>query len=130
MTTGRLTAVILEVSDLTASTRFYGELVGLSLHPGADNEAPGDRWISGAHAATSWKAGAFLHFALYQAKAEVTRSTQVGFQCDDLVAAHQRLVAGGAPVLHPPRPEPWGDTARYSDPDGNVVSLTQDRQPA
>jgi hypothetical protein len=24
-----------------------------------------------------------------------------------------------------PRDEPWGRTARYRDPDGNVVALTQ-----
>jgi predicted enzyme related to lactoylglutathione lyase len=128
MATGRLTAIILEVTDLAASTRFYRDLLGLPLHAGADNDAPGDRWISGAHAATSWTGGAFLHFALYQAKSDITRATQVGFQCDDLAIAHDRLVAGGAPVIHAPRPEPWGDTARYSDPDGNVVSLTQDRR--
>ena len=74
--------------------------------------------------ALKWTAGAFLHFSLYQAKADITRAAQVGFHCDDLAAAHARMVAGGAPVIHPPRPEPWGETARYSDPDGNVVSLT------
>ena len=125
MATGRLTAIILEVADLTASRRFYGELVGLGLHVGGDNRAGGDRWISGDHAAVSWTDGAFLHFSLYQAKSDITRCAQVGFHCDDLAAAHARMVAGGAPVIHPPRLEPWGETARYSDPDGNVVSLTQ-----
>ena len=127
MATGRITAIILDVADLAASTRFYRDLIGLALHQGADNEAPGDRWISGAHAATSWTDGAFLHFALYRSKGEVTRGAQVGFACDDLAAAHARLAAAGAPVIHPPRQEPWGETARYSDPDGNVVSLTQSR---
>jgi catechol 2,3-dioxygenase-like lactoylglutathione lyase family enzyme len=127
MTTGRITAIILEVSDLEASTRFYRDLIGLELHAGADNDAPGDRWISGRHAATSWSDGAFLHFALYQSKGEVTRGAQVGFGCDDLAAAHARLADTEVPVFHPPRPEPWGETARYEDPDGNVVSLTQSR---
>ena len=126
MSTGRINAIILEVADLGASVRFYRDLVGLALHSGADNEAPGDRWISGAHAATSWPDGAFLHFSLYQSKGEVTRGAQVGFACDDLTAAHARIAAG-ALVIHPPRPEPWGETARYADPDGNVISLTQSR---
>ena len=127
MAAGRITAIILEVSDLEASTRFYRDLVGLALHSGADNDATGDRWISGAHAATSWTDGAFLHFALYQSKGEVTRGAQVGFGCDDLVAAHARFAGAGVLVFHPPRSEPWGETARYADPDGNVVSLTQNR---
>lgn len=127
MTTGRITAIILEVADLGVSAGFYRDLIGLDLHTGADNQAAGDRWISGEHSALSWSDGAFLHFALYQSKGEVTRGAQVGFACDDLPAAHARIAAAGAPVIHPPRPEPWGETARYGDPDGNVVSLTQSR---
>jgi lactoylglutathione lyase len=128
MTTGRITAIILEVADLEVSTRFYRDAVGLALHTGGDNEAAGDRWISGDHSALSWTDGAFLHFSLYQSKGEVTRGAQVGFACDDLAADHARLVAAGAAVIHPPRAEPWGETARYADPDGNIVSLTQNRQ--
>ncbi len=125
MAAGRLITVVLEVSDLAASRAFYGGLLRLPLHQGADNQADDDRWISGDHAALSWTDGAFLHFSLYQAKAEVTRSVQLGFNTADLTAAHARLTAGGARVIHPPRPEPWGATARYADPDGNVVSLTE-----
>ena len=127
MVAGRLNAVIVEVSDLAASARFYRDLLGLQLHTGGDNEAGDDRWISGDHAALSWSDGAYLHFSLYQSKGEVTRSAQLGFSCDDLAATHARLVAAGVPVIHPPRPEPWGYTARYRDPDGNTVGLTQNR---
>jgi len=125
MSAGRLITVVLEVSDLVASTVFYRDQLGLPLHPGGDNEADGDRWISGEHAAMSWQDGAFLHFSLYAAKDEVTRSAQLGFDTADLVAAHARLTDAGAAVVHPPRQEPWGQTARYRDPDGNTVSLTQ-----
>ena len=125
MAVGRVITLVIEVTDLSASTRFYREGLGLDLHAGADNDAPGDRWISGAHAATSWTDGAFLHFALYQAKSDVTCGVQIGFPSDDIAAAHAHLVDFGADVIHPPRPEPWGVTARYSDPDGNVVSLTK-----
>jgi lactoylglutathione lyase len=123
----RLITLVLEVSSLEASLAFYRDLLGLPLHAGADNEAAGDRWISGDHSAMSWTDGAFLHFSLYQAKGEVTRAAQVAFDTDDLDADHARLAASGAEVVHPPRPEPWGKTARYRDPDGNVVSLTQSR---
>ena len=125
MATGRLITVVLEVSDLASSVRFYREVLRLDLHEGGDNEADGDRWISGDHAAISWGDGAFLHLSLYQAKDAVTRGVQLGFATDDLAADHARLVRLGVHVIHPPREEPWGDTARYADPDGNVVSLTQ-----
>jgi predicted enzyme related to lactoylglutathione lyase len=55
----------------------------------------------------------------------VTRHAQVSFRVDDIEAAHAAAVAAGAEVLHGPRPEPWGTSARYRDPDGNVVELTQ-----
>jgi catechol 2,3-dioxygenase-like lactoylglutathione lyase family enzyme len=125
MAARRLITLVLEVSDLAASVRFYRDHLGLPLHEGADNEAGDDRWISGEHAALSWHDGAFLHFSLYQAKSEVTRCAQVGFPTDDIEGDHARLIAAGVPVIHPPRAEPWGETARYADPDGNVVSLTQ-----
>ena len=124
MPAGRLITLVLEVADLAASVRFYRDQLGLDLHSGADNHAPGDRWISGGHAALSWR-DSFLHFSLYQSKGEVTRGAQLGFPTDDIAADHARLVAAGVPVIHAPRAEPWGQTSRYGDPDGNVVSLTQ-----
>jgi predicted enzyme related to lactoylglutathione lyase len=124
--TGRLAAIVLEVSDLARSAAFYRDAIGLVLHVGADNEAGDDRWISGDHVAISWSDGAYLHFALYQAKtSQPSTMTQVGFMTEDLKAAHNRAVAAGAEVVHEPRPEPWGRTARYRDPDGNIVGLTQ-----
>jgi len=123
----RLVLVVLEVADLAASAALYREAFGMDLHPGADNNASGDRWIDGAHAAVSWSGGGFLHFALYQAKSpdQTTRLAQVGFFCSDVNAAHAVAVKYGARVIHAPRQEPWGITARYEDLDGNVVSLTQ-----
>jgi len=121
---GRLILVVLEVSDLEASVAFYRDLIGVPLKMDLDHGGQ-DRWISGDHAALSWGDGAFLHFALYRSKGEVTRNVQLGFPVADLDAAHARLAAAGAPVSHGPRDEPWGRTARYVDPDGNSVSLTQ-----
>lgn len=125
MATGRLITVVVEVSDLAASVQFYRDQLGLPLHPGGDHDAGEDRWISGEHTAVSWHDGAFMHFSLYQAKSDVTRAVQLGFPTDELAGDHARLLEAGATVVHPPRPEPWGPTARYLDPDGNVVSLTQ-----
>jgi predicted enzyme related to lactoylglutathione lyase len=44
---------------------------------------------------------------------------------DDVDLAHERAVKAGAEVVHGPKPQPWGTSARYRDPDGNVVELTQ-----
>ena len=120
----RLVAVVFEVGDLDRSLSLYRDAFGLDLHIG-DHEGD-DRWTSGRHAATSWTEGAFIHFALYVSKGgSVTRSSQIGFEVDDLDAAHVRAVGAGAEVVHDPKSQPWGRSSRYRDPDGNVVELTQ-----
>ena len=120
----RLVAVVFEVADLERSVCLYRDAFGVDLHIG-DHEGD-DRWTSGRHAATSWSDGAFMHFALYASKdGAVTPSSQIGFQVDDLDADHVRAIGAGAEMLHDPKSQPWGQSARYLDPDGNVVELTQ-----
>lgn len=126
----RLVATILEVADLERSVRLYAEAFGLVFderdHLGGEHGL-GDPWSSGAHAVSSWTTGAPLHFALYQCRHAPTRGVQVAFMVDDLAAAHRRALAAGACVIHGPRTEPWGWSARYRDLDDNVVELTQHR---
>jgi len=49
----------------------------------------------------------------------------VSFRVEDLEVAHARAEAAGAVVVHLPRSEPWGRSARYLDHNGNVIELTQ-----
>jgi len=131
MSVGRIILLVLEVEDVARSLAFYRDLLGVPLrheldHGGAGHGG-GDRWISGDHAAHSWR-DSFLHFALYRSKGAVTRDVQLGFPVGNLDVMHARLVAAGVPVDVSPRDEPWGRTARYRDPDGNSVSLTEVEQ--
>jgi catechol 2,3-dioxygenase-like lactoylglutathione lyase family enzyme len=120
----RLVAVVLEVSDLNRALEIYRDGFGLDLH--VDDHHGDDRWISGRHAATSWTEGAFLHFALYESKdGSTTERAQVAFQVSDLDSAHARAIACGVVEVHGPRTQPWGRSARYRDPDGNVIELTE-----
>jgi lactoylglutathione lyase len=129
MRTGRPILIVLEIEDLERSLHFYRDLIGVPLKADIDHSGAGhgggDRWISGNHGAYSWRDGAFLHFALYASKDVVTRGLQIGFPTDDLDGMHAKLVAAGVKADHAPRDEPWGRTARYADPDGNSVSLTE-----
>lgn len=119
----RLVAVILEVSDLDRSEALYRNAFGLDLQPG-DNRVD-DRWVGGRHTEVSWHKGAYLHFALYPAKGRPTSGAQIALSVVDIDSAHAVAVRAGARVLHAPRSEPWGRSARYVDPDGNVIELTQ-----
>jgi predicted enzyme related to lactoylglutathione lyase len=124
--TSRLVAVVFEVGDLDRSIELYRNGFGLDLH--VEDHRGDDRWTSGRHAATSWTDGAFIHFALYASKdGTVTQRSQVGFRVDDLDDAHTRAVAAGAELVHGPKAQPWGRSARYRDPDGNIIELTQEQ---
>ena len=48
------------------------------------------------------------------------------FAVDDLEATFERLVSMGAEVRYPPTRKPWGAfLAALSDPDGNMIGLSQ-----
>jgi lactoylglutathione lyase len=49
---------------------------------------------------------------------------EVCFVTDDVQAAFDRAVEGGAASVRPPQTKPWGqDVAYVRDPDGNLVEL-------
>ena len=121
----RLVFVALNTSGLEKSTAFYRDVFGVPLE--ADDRPGDDPWIAGPHAELSWGEGAYLHFALFQERPPdrpTTRDAQIGFFVDDLDELHRRAKNARVTVLHPPRDEPWGRTARYLDPDRNNVSVT------
>lgn len=123
----RLTFVALSVSDFQASIAFYRELMGVPLNAESHDAEKHDPWYGGEHAAYSWTDGAFMHFAVYPAREPqrpVTTAAQVGFHVSNFEAVHARVVRSGAKVVQEPRDEPWGRTARYLDPDANIVSIT------
>ncbi len=100
------------VDDLDASVRFYRDGLGVAL---SRNEDP-------VHEEISWH-DPYFHFALFPK--EAPREPAFGLFVEDLDAAHERLVGVGATVDREPYVAPWGREARYLDPDGNLVSLTE-----
>jgi lactoylglutathione lyase len=128
MTSQRLTFVALSVSDLQRSVQFYRDVLGLPLKDESHDAEANDPWYGGEHAAYSWTDGAYLHFAIYphrEPQRPVTSGVQVGFHRSDFDQVHENVVRSGAKVVQEPRDEPWGRTARYLDPDGNIVSVTE-----
>ena len=106
----------LRVRDPEACARFYRDAIGIPLHPDEAN----------THHEYSWDEP-YFHFAIFPADAE---QPALAFAVGDLDAAHKRAVAAGATVVYPPKQQPWGRTARYVDPDGNQVELTDLHRPA
>jgi uncharacterized glyoxalase superfamily protein PhnB len=59
-------------------------------------------------------------------RAGAGRST-IELEVEDVDVVHERLVAGGAPVVKPPTTQPWGRRSVWvRDPDGNIVNLYMD----
>jgi predicted enzyme related to lactoylglutathione lyase len=127
MTDQRLTFVALNVSDLASSLVFYRDVIGIPLQETSHDEEKNDPWYGGDHAAHSWTDGAFIHFAIYpfrQPQRPISTGAQIGFHVTNFDETHQNVVQSGIKVVQEPRDEPWGKTARYLDPDGNIVSIS------
>ncbi len=111
LTDNRLCFVSLQAKDLESVARFYRDVLGVPLHLGEDYP----------HFECSWN-NPYLHFAIFPSTNE---QPKLSFAVDDLDAAHARAVAVGAVVVSEPKEEPWGRSAEYRDPDGNIVSLVE-----
>jgi len=117
----------LDVLDVAASVRFYRDVLGLPLEEVDDSSS--DPWTRGRRYQAVWQNGRAV-FALFAAMPGAeARGIRVGFLVRDVDRLHRRAVAAGADVLHPPREMPWGRLARYRDPDGNIVGVTQLARP-
>ena len=128
MSKRRLTFVALSVLDLERSVSFYRDVLGIPLQDANHDSERQDPWYGGEHAAYTWTDGAFIHFALYpkhEPQRPVATAAQIGLHVPDFDSVHERVLASGARVVLEPRSEPWGRTARYLDPDGNIVSITE-----
>ena len=107
------------VSDLAVATRFYSEVLGLTL-----------QFSSPQHRFAAFSAGGTrLGIAVPDAGQEglVGRHTGVGFCVSDLTLEHSRMAALGVHFSMSPARQPWGGfMAMFEDPDRNVFYLDQD----
>ena len=124
----RLTFLAIDTEDLESSIEFYRLILGDFLHDSSHDADKEDDWYGGTHVACSWTDGSFFHFAIYPAKSPnrpVTRGAQIGFHVENFDDVNNRLQTAAVKTIQEPREEPWGRTARYLDPDNNIVSITQ-----
>ncbi len=121
----KLIEVTIHVRDVDRSRRFYQKLGA----PCGDvsSDAPGD--APHVHAVWGeWSKGSndFLMLNINPVTgAEPPAPASLGFATEDLDALHAALVADRVAVVHGPEARPWGRTAAYRDPDGNLVSVSQ-----
>jgi lactoylglutathione lyase len=114
---------IVFVSDMKRSVSFYRDMLGIPLRfeTPAWTEFATDGAILALHAAESAPAGGS------GPTAESAGWCRPGLSVPDLDAFHERAIAGGVPCVREPTETFGARVAKYSDPDGLVLSFSEDR---
>jgi len=128
---GKITNVTLVVSDQQRSVEFYTEKVGFEIK--TDVSAKG-----GSRYVTVGPKGQDLELALWPiggatdpSQKEVAKSWAPGrsppivVRVSDCRGTHKTLSEKGVKFLQEPFDHPWGVSATFVDPDGNLFSMNQ-----
>jgi catechol 2,3-dioxygenase-like lactoylglutathione lyase family enzyme len=111
--------IMLVVSDLTRSVRFYRDLVGMNVVDQAANAA-----------VLSYGGGRVVLRQLADMSPVDRRVSHLHIKVPDVEAAYRDLVARGVQFVHVPRAITLGEkldlwAATFRDPDGHDIALTQ-----
>ncbi len=112
---GKLGLVMVVVSDMERSVRFYRDVVGLKLLFHAPNWSQFD--------AGSMLIG--LHPQGEQVKVSPTTGMSLGIYVDDVTRTVSELKSKNARIAIEPRDEPFGRWALLQDPDGYNIQLVE-----
>jgi lactoylglutathione lyase len=111
----RVGAVILLVSDMENSIRFYKETLNLPLK--SQSEDWTEFFANGTVLA--------LHPAKKKNTSKTGSNTLIGFMVDDLDATAKYLKEKNVKFFKEPKDEPFGKHAIIQDPDGHLISIAQ-----
>jgi len=115
MTFGKIGAVILLVSDMDNSTRFYRDILNLPI------KSQSKDWTEFFNRETV--------LALHPARKVRERTPQgnvlVGFMVNDLEAEVELLQSKNVKFFKRLKDEPFGKHAIIEDPDGHLISLAE-----
>jgi predicted enzyme related to lactoylglutathione lyase len=108
--------ITLQVRDLEASRRFYGEVIGFKISPEVRPNAV-------AFATQP------ISFAIRKSQVDLDAVPQLGygvilwFRTDDAVALHKQLKARGVSIVQDLADSPFGKTFTFHDPDGYLITV-------
>jgi lactoylglutathione lyase len=121
-----LSSVLLNVSDLERSRRFYGDLLGL-----AELGGPDDHVLVFAAGLTPIVLHAHADFGGAKLPGpEDPGAVLLFLGTDDVDAAVEELRSAGVTIAAEPADQPWGErTATVLDPDGHSIFLSQPASP-
>ena len=123
----RISAIALWVSDLERSAAFYRDIIGVPLVHSDPHEPENVE-----HYETMWgewddhgPVEPDLWFNVFPAHDVVTRGASLSFPVPSLAEVHALATKQGVTVRSEPTDVPWGRSASYEDPDGNLVTVTE-----
>jgi catechol 2,3-dioxygenase-like lactoylglutathione lyase family enzyme len=128
---GKITVITLVVTNQARSLEFFTEKVGFEKKTDVTPPA-GYRWV------TVGLQGQDLELALFEvgstadpSQREVSKNwapakaPPIVLVVPDCRKAHNELNARGVDFLQAPVDHPWGTSATFKDPDGNLFSMNQ-----
>lgn len=115
----RVKFVSVPVSDQDRALAFWTEKVGLTVKTDAPM-GPGQRWIE---LEIPGEATGLVLFTPDGHEDRIGGFTPMGWGAADVQAEYERLSAAGVEFQQPPRTEPWGTSAIFKDPDGNLFVI-------
>lgn len=106
----------LPVADVATANRLYAQLFGLDVRMDLG-------WVGSLSPAD--RPGVQLQVVTRDASAPCNPAVSVGVASPaEVDAIHDRVVAAGLDIVHPPTDEAWGVRRFFfRDPDGNVVNV-------
>ena len=115
MTFGKIGAVILLVSDMETSTRFYRDVLNLPIKSQTKD------WTEFFNRETVLA----LHPARKAQQSSVQGNVLLGFMVSDLEAEVEQLQKKNVKFFKRLKEEPFGKHAIIEDPDGHLISLAE-----
>jgi lactoylglutathione lyase len=113
-------AVILLVSNMEKSIRFYGDILGLPIKTKSKD------WTEFFNRDTVLA----LHPAKKKGKMKTGSGMLVGFEVSDLDLTVKKLREKKIKFFKKPKEEPFGKHAIIQDPDGHLVSIAEIKEKA
>ena len=115
MTFRKVGAVILLVSDMEKSIRFYRDTLGIPI------KIKSKAWTEFFNKDTVLA----LHPAKKKSKMKTGSGMLVGFEVSDLDSTVKKLKEKKVKFFKKPKEEPFGKHAIIEDPDGHLVSIAE-----
>jgi len=128
---GKIVVISLVVTDQARSLEFFTEKVGFEKK--TDIRSPGgDRWVTVAPKGESlelalWPVGGGVDPSQKEAARNwaPARAPPIVLAVSDCKKAYADLKGRGVEFVLEPLEQPWGTTATFRDPDGNLFSMNQ-----